>query len=47
MKVLAYNSVPICLLILAAFLAHHDKKGWGWCIVGAIVLTVIPKHDNE
>ena len=50
MKFIGYNIVPICLLALAAFLIYLDRDGWGWCIFGAIILSVYPaskSSDNE
>jgi len=40
MKTITKNIVPICFLILAGFLAYHDKEYWGWCILLAALTTV-------
>jgi hypothetical protein len=40
MKMIYYNALSICFLILAGFLAYFDKDGYGWCIFGAIVCGV-------
>lgn len=45
MKIIAYNTVPICFLILAAFLAYHDKGFWEWCIIFAMALYEEPNKD--
>jgi hypothetical protein len=37
MKLIYHNALSICFLILAGFLAYHNKDGWGWCVFGAIV----------
>ena len=46
MKIIGYNIVPICLLILAGFLAYNKLDYWGWCIVGAMFLAVVPSTKN-
>ena len=47
MNFIGYNIIPIFLIILAAFLIYLDKDGWGWCIFGAIVLSVTPSSKSE
>jgi len=40
MKYLSVNIVPVCFLLLAAFLVWMKSDGWGWCIFGAIITHV-------
>lgn len=47
MRFIGYNIVPICLLVLAAFLIHMKTDGWWWCIFGAIMLAVFPEDPSE
>jgi hypothetical protein len=48
MRYLFYNAVPLALIVAAVYMAANHIEGWGWCIFGAIILTVAPvgKDDN-
>lgn len=47
MKMIYYNALAICFLILAGFLSYIDKSGTGWCILGAILSGVTVETRNK
>jgi len=47
MRYIGYNIIAICFLALAAFMIHTKTPGWGWCVFGAIITTVIPSGKEN
>lgn len=47
MRFLFYNLVAICLIVLAGLLAYWDKSGWYWCVVAAVLVTVVPDKTRS
>jgi hypothetical protein len=37
---LLFRSISICVIVgAAAFLMYHDKNGWGWLILVALIVN--------
>lgn len=47
MKIIAYNIIPMCLIGLAAYLVYMERGGWGWVILAAVILAVVPTTDKN
>jgi len=47
MKIISYNILPICFLILAGFLAYIGKDGYGWCIFLSVINTIFWSNKEE
>lgn len=47
LQILMYNLVAIGLLILAGLIIWLDRDGWGWCVFGAIITSVVPRSKDD
>jgi len=41
------NLTSIASAVGAAILAYHDKKGWGWFLLVAVLTNATPKFNDS
>jgi hypothetical protein len=46
MKFISYNIVAICFIALAAVFVILNRDGWGWCMLCALITTILPSSKK-